>query len=103
VLPVVKSSWNLAVRGDGIALQKIGPRLCQKDDGLGCFYIVGRKRAVFLDPRASTTVAAPNGSDPCRRGRVHWNNLADDQVIKEHLDGGQMLLDRLRQPGCCSM
>jgi hypothetical protein len=30
-----------------------------------------------------------------RRGRVHWNDLAHHQVIKEHLDGGQVLLDRL--------
>ena len=34
-----------------------------------------------------------------RRDGVHWNNLADDQVIKEHLDGGQVLLDRLRRAG----
>ncbi len=32
-----------------------------------------------------------------RRGRIHWNNLADHQVIKEHLDGSQVLLDRLRR------
>jgi hypothetical protein len=31
-----------------------------------------------------------------RRGRVRWNNLADHQVIKEHLNSGQVLLDRLR-------
>src|SRR5260370_38337965 len=32
-----------------------------------------------------------------RRGRVYWNDLADHQVIKEHLDAGQVLLDRLRR------
>ena len=32
-----------------------------------------------------------------RRCRVHWNDLADHQVIKEHLNGGQVLLDRLRR------
>ena len=32
-----------------------------------------------------------------RCGRVYWNDLADHQVIKEHLDGGQVLLDRLRR------
>jgi len=32
-----------------------------------------------------------------RRCRVSRNDLADYQVIKEHLYGGQMLLDRLRR------
>ena len=32
-----------------------------------------------------------------RRGRIGRNDLADHQVIKEHLDGGQVLLDRLRR------
>ena len=32
-----------------------------------------------------------------RRGRIYWNDLADHQVIKEHFDGGQVLLDRLRR------
>jgi hypothetical protein len=32
-----------------------------------------------------------------RRGRIDRNNLVNHQVIKEHLDGGQVLLDRLRR------
>jgi hypothetical protein len=32
-----------------------------------------------------------------RRRRVHWNDLAHHQVIKEHLNSGQVLLDRLRR------
>jgi hypothetical protein len=34
-----------------------------------------------------------------RRGRIGRNDLAYHQVIKEHLDGGQVLLDRLRRIG----
>jgi hypothetical protein len=34
-----------------------------------------------------------------RRGRIGRNDLADHQKIKEHLDGGQVLLDRLRRTG----
>ena len=34
-----------------------------------------------------------------RRGRIGRNDLADDEVIKEHLDGGEVLLDRLRRAG----
>jgi hypothetical protein len=32
-----------------------------------------------------------------RCGWVHRNDLAHHQVIKEHFDGGQVLLDRLRR------
>ena len=32
-----------------------------------------------------------------RRGRIGRNDLAHHQVIKEHLDSGQVLLDRLRR------
>jgi hypothetical protein len=32
-----------------------------------------------------------------RRDRIGTNDLTDDQVIKEHFDGGQMLFDRLRR------
>jgi hypothetical protein len=32
-----------------------------------------------------------------RRDRSGTNDLTDDQVIKEHFDGGQMLFDRLRR------
>ena len=31
------------------------------------------------------------------RCRIYRNDLADHQVIKEHLDAGQVLLDRLRR------
>src|SRR5262249_9605493 len=34
-----------------------------------------------------------------RRRRLSWHDLADHQIIKEHLDGGQVLLDRLRRAG----
>ena len=32
-----------------------------------------------------------------RRRRIRRNDLADYQVIKEHFDGGQVLLNRLRR------
>jgi hypothetical protein len=34
-----------------------------------------------------------------RRGRIGRNDLADHQMIKEHFDGGQALLNRLRRTG----